>query len=702
MKEYFIYLNIFVNMFNMILRLNNYLHKDDFSILNYWVNNDSQTNQIKSEIIDIFKININRFTKPEDVIILKNLFIRFSNSNISIDLKKYYMREISEIILYLFLKNKYNSKFPRSLFDDTFLNYIISEKLFFQSIKNHDSTIFEHLVANRYNIEYFDLKFNKLYENYYLDYLVKLQKNLKEQIYNSFIPDKSIINKLLGIIFMISKVMDIEDSNQKPSKLLINSTKNLYICLYNSLYETISINNESLKIYQYIDNEDNLSIIEPIKKNIILQIDEFNKCIDELKEYEYFLSDALRNTINTDNYNIKEYSSYQSDNLLHTLIYSVDDVNGLLFTGCVDNYLHKAKKCIISIFNDTKVNVHIKTKIILNCGKKSDTKFFFKYIDKLIDFFINIEKFNTDNGYNDKKKVRTAICEIINNYIKQFSERHFLNILSNFSKYKQENFYIIYFSHLNDIFTDFSKYKLLCYKNTKNNTSIVYLVRNLIYISNSSKIMNNLMCDIKDTTCHKFVELFHTITNNSYISKLYSDIPLFKNSELSKNILTDKCSYLLQELYEIFYYNLDQIYLKKAFIKYFSSGYYSKTLLDNTKLLFGEFVYTNVNNKKVKDLLTNLDNNVIDFLNNKEKIIIPARYLDPITFIEIENPVEIPEVNLILDEYTIYNHLTFNNTNPFTNKELTKQDLSDYNQVKDVLERTRFFSEDVLSWKNKL
>ena len=115
MKEYFIYLNIFVNMFYMISGLNKYLHKDDLSIYNLWIDNKTENTNVNTQIIDLLKLNLNKLTKSEDIILLKDIFVKFINLEEDTGLKKYFLREISEIILFLFLKNKYNSKFPQNL-----------------------------------------------------------------------------------------------------------------------------------------------------------------------------------------------------------------------------------------------------------------------------------------------------------------------------------------------------------------------------------------------------------------------------------------------------------------------------------------------------------------------------------------------------------------------------------------------------------
>ena len=78
---------------------------------------------------------------------------------------------------------------------------------------------------------------------------------------------------------------------------------------------------------------------------------------------------------------------------------------------------------------------------------------------------------------------------------------------------------------------------------------------------------------------------------------------------------------------------------------------------------------------------------------------IPEEFLDPLLLIPVENPLEIPEVKIILDSYTIFNHLIFNNTNPFTNNPLTKKDLIAYNKEVLVKKRVDTYNDNFNSWK---
>ena len=101
--------------------------------------------------------------------------------------------------------------------------------------------------------------------------------------------------------------------------------------------------------------------------------------------------------------------------------------------------------------------------------------------------------------------------------------------------------------------------------------------------------------------------------------------------------------------------------------------------------------------------MQNIDEKIESLEKEKEKYScdIPVKFKDPILFQVIRDPIEIPEVKQILDKYTIMNHLTFSETNPFTNKELTKEDLLKYNNQPEVKIRIDKFINEFNIWKSQ-
>ena len=78
---------------------------------------------------------------------------------------------------------------------------------------------------------------------------------------------------------------------------------------------------------------------------------------------------------------------------------------------------------------------------------------------------------------------------------------------------------------------------------------------------------------------------------------------------------------------------------------------------------------------------------------------IPEKFKDPIMLSVIKIPLEIPSVKVIVDKYTIYNHLFFNKTNPYTNEPLTVYKLDEYNKEPGTVQRVEAFIQEFEEWK---
>jgi hypothetical protein len=67
--------------------------------------------------------------------------------------------------------------------------------------------------------------------------------------------------------------------------------------------------------------------------------------------------------------------------------------------------------------------------------------------------------------------------------------------------------------------------------------------------------------------------------------------------------------------------------------------------------------------------------------------------------VPIENPLECPGSKTIVDSVSIYNHLVFSETDPFTNLPLTKEELVIHNKQQDVIARLDMFTKEFNEWK---
>ena len=78
---------------------------------------------------------------------------------------------------------------------------------------------------------------------------------------------------------------------------------------------------------------------------------------------------------------------------------------------------------------------------------------------------------------------------------------------------------------------------------------------------------------------------------------------------------------------------------------------------------------------------------------------IPDELLDPIMSTLIEEPIMLPETDVIMDMNVISTHLLTNKTNPFTRTPLTLEELKSYNERDEVIKRVEEFREKIKNWK---
>lgn len=106
---------------------------------------------------------------------------------------------------------------------------------------------------------------------------------------------------------------------------------------------------------------------------------------------------------------------------------------------------------------------------------------------------------------------------------------------------------------------------------------------------------------------------------------------------------------------------------------------------------------------------------VLNFLNKlkydiqydeKEVLDIPDEFLDPITYKLIEEPILLPSMktvsdDLFLDRVTINLQLTSKEENPFTREPLTIQQVDEYNNKPEILEKLNKFKYKLENWKKE-
>ena len=83
---------------------------------------------------------------------------------------------------------------------------------------------------------------------------------------------------------------------------------------------------------------------------------------------------------------------------------------------------------------------------------------------------------------------------------------------------------------------------------------------------------------------------------------------------------------------------------------------------------------------------------------NAEDDDIPDEFCDPIMSTLIENPIVIPEVDLIMDEKIIKMHLMSMDDNPFTRTKLSWDKLQEYNRQDKCQDMIRKFKKSKQEW----
>jgi len=163
----------------------------------------------------------------------------------------------------------------------------------------------------------------------------------------------------------------------------------------------------------------------------------------------------------------------------------------------------------------------------------------------------------------------------------------------------------------------------------------------------------------------------------------------------------------IDNFYQSFFYDLFLISEDEDFINAFidNDSLYERSCIEETEKLIG-FIY----NKKLETSTTTILNNFMNIMDNRifiknqtvEKYDeeIPNEFVDPIYYIPIENPLEMPNTKTIVEKKIIMNHLVFNQTNPFDGLPLSREDFLSYNNEMEVKQRLDKFKEDFKNWRD--
>ena len=665
----------------------------NFKTENLLENIDKDTKDEKElvKLLPSIIMNMQKKNKIEYLIKLFNMLYPYKDDDMVVT----NLKTISKSIIKYFSNSKYNTNFPRNLFNYNFLEFAISQNNYFNNYRGINYSVFSILLHSKKTLDYFNIVILPEYYDEHVDFIEKLFNVINREVLSYSNISPSLVTKSLNIISLVSDYIEIDEDCTD----LIEKTQKLYMLIYSATCETISLNKESKKIYQYISSKFTLSNKEynPILKQIDNDIKGHLSTLNILR-LNKFLSNKIIKKL--ENFDVEDNNNENYDELIRILPYTM---NEKLFMGInYTNYIEKCTKYVSKILDSDHVNIHHKCKFIL----ETDIKLYDKNIEQLINLFINIEPFNPDSGFNDKSKVRNKIINIIINLDK-------IDYLSTTDDKTFNEFITLFTAHVNDIMCRIIKYKkelLKKYSSNPTNISQLLLIKYMLYLSTSSELFqkfNDLNKDkLNKEFYYKQAELLFSIIKYSVSNNIYNEITNNKSTSINK-FMEASCSEMLKKIYGRIYNYLLNLTKEEKFIRELAcnSDFYNKDDITETINSYGEIKFENGNTiKEILELyITKVDEEIKNINEKKENYSedIPVKFKDPILFSVIKEPLEIPEVKQILDKYTIMNHLTFSETNPFTNKELTKEKLLEYNSQAEVKERIDKFIEEFNKWKSQ-
>jgi hypothetical protein len=626
---------------------------------------------------------------------LLTLFLKLTEFNTNFNVYNSFISFIVKKIVYNFKTSKdVISDFPNTLLNKTMIKYLIDNKYFFKYENAHKS-MFDIIIQSTDNIKYFNFSLEEEYIPYYLVVTRKYNETLNSYLnaFNLSLIEPSrlkIYSNYLNLVFNLLK-NNINNDNRNE---LLNSNYTLY-------FQIIDTNIELYKYFKLLKENTNFVKITDNTNEII------EKDLDEIKNTLYI---CLNNTdFNYEFVNaINNYYYYNTSYKYHDFLLSIIPFlitntitfeNSQIFNSIYNNICSN----LIKIFSDENIIIYHKIKFIneynweiFNSKEK---------IELLLIFYKELERFDESTGFTEKTATRNNIIKILNkvNFIS--------NYLDNSNESVIKDFFILYISELNKLYTTIcdEKVKLTKYNIYKNNnkllrckSTISILINNLEYyydifykIIKTNKIYN----EDYNVLIKNIINLVVNWIEKSNRTRIYIICYFCKNVD-DYDLIYETIKEKIQNILINFFDNINDLIENNIITEFFKENnyYYNEDAWLLTKELIGPLSINNNNlnvYRIISKLITNINKNNIEYDINE----IPNEFLDPIMMVPIKIPYEIPETKSIVDKDLILDYLTYDEINPFTRTKLTKEELNEYNNKEDVKDRCNKFIKDFNNWK---
>tara|TARA_B110000211_G_scaffold172226_1_gene194427 strand:- start:2912 stop:3817 length:906 start_codon:yes stop_codon:yes gene_type:complete len=280
------------------------------------------------------------------------------------------------------------------------------------------------------------------------------------------------------------------------------------------------------------------------------------------------------------------------------------------------------------------------------------------------------------------------------------------------------DFISVYTRHINSLLLDVIHNKEILEKNPVFYNQMIF-GKFMKYLSDTVSVLHIFLEVYSGDMCALFetyAEIFYSIWLYSYKNKIFDMFNLNENHNIPKLLVS-----YIERIYSNIFIFFEALLNLDGFVSVFTtkSEFYNKTMMNSIKEHYGSFVYKlspdsgdSIANTAIKfrkhrvdELLSEYIKKIDEALENYTPIAydceVPNDFLDPIMFSVISTPVEIPGGNHIVDKRSIYSHLMFNETNPFTNQSLTREMLDQYNERPDVIARIHEYTAAFILWESQ-
>lgn len=607
-------------------------------------------------------------TLYKNIEVLSNKFLYLYSENMTV-IDTILCEKIAEFIVLKVISydNAHKNDFPSNLFSPEFTKFLIDKNFMFRKFTSlvvpDGSTLFNKLVS--YEMNYFNIQYDNTLVDNYIECAKDLILFIKNQLIKYVLLNQYEINITTNFIDLMSKHFQNNCEDE-----LFNLTYELYIIFYNGLCNMLIINQQSCLCYKRVFNKITLSTQMLINFN--------NEAINKLSYLNTLKKKLIHSLVNVD--------TTCTESELNLLIYTHNADTSL---ACPTSDKLYIRKKIIDILNSKLTNIH-KKKNIISKLEYLDADF----SEGLFNLFIDIEKYQPTNGFNSKIKTRSKILQ--NLTILHTNNSDFIYT---------SRFISFYTNHINSIFNTIDS----ILKETEEIHNNMILFKYLIYLQQSIGF-NNILIEAHDESGEniyffKIIETFYSLFESLLKSKLYLDFSFIEETR-KNNLIPLNFSKTYENIFSTIFKGLEKLIKKDDFITTWArnSFFLNKETLITTQQEYGDLMLDDCPLKEIINILIDkIEKTTLELEKDIEVYTsdIPAEFIDPIMYIPIDNPVEIPSVEQFLNKYTIYNHLIFNETNPFTNEPLTIIELEEYNSQQFVTERVNIFKNKFREWKTK-